>query len=137
MVTTINKENHLHWVYIDRDTHEVRHGIKSVAVSHCTGPWDCTAINKRMIFEGWEGFVAVQEDEGEELWALYFDRDDDGLCGPGLIGDVQAKGKRCRMLEVQLLRRERPKDRGTAIEERVERIRAMNAAAKQQEEEKL
>lgn len=94
-------------------------------MSHHTGPWDCTTVDKRMTFEGWEGFVAVQEDD--EQWALYFDRDDDGLQGEGLIGN----GKPRRMLEVQLRRRERPKEYETAIDERVERIQAMRDKAKQ------
>lgn len=127
-MSTINQDNHLNWVYVDRETHEVRYGVKSVAMSHLTGPWDCTAVDKRMTFEGWEGFVAVQEDDGE--WALYFDRDDDGLQGEGLIG---GQGPR-RMLEVQLQRRERPKEHETAIEERVERIQEMREKAKQAEE---
>jgi hypothetical protein len=32
---------------------------------------------KRLTFEGWEGFVVVEEEQGQ--WALYFDRDDNGL----------------------------------------------------------
>jgi hypothetical protein len=128
LVSTINEDNHLNWVYVDRETQEVRYGVKSVAMSHRTGPWDCTAVDKRMTFEGWEGFVAVQEDDGQ--WALFFDRGDDGLQGEGLIG---SRGPR-RMLEVLLRRRERPKEYETAIDERVERIQAMREKEKQAEE---
>jgi hypothetical protein len=137
LVSTINHNNELNWVYVDRRTHEVRYGVKSFAMSHCTGPWDCTSIDKRMTFEGWEGFVAVQEDEEEDLWALYFDRGDDGLSGEGLIGDEVTMGRRFRMLEVQLIRKERPKDLEVATEERVERLRAMKAKEKQEQEEGL
>lgn len=108
LVTTVNAENHLNWVYVDRVTHEVRHGIKAEATDHWTGPWDCTSIDKRMTFDGWEGFVAVQEDEDEDLWALYFDKHGDGLRGKSLVGDVEARGRRYRMLEVQLVRKEQP-----------------------------
>ena len=43
------------------------------------GPWNCTKIDRRMTFQGWEGFIAVKEGTG--VWALYFDVDDDGLKG--------------------------------------------------------
>jgi hypothetical protein len=43
--------------------------------------------------EGWEGFVAVREGPGN--WALYFDRDDDGL-----------EGRFKRSVEVTLTRKE-------------------------------
>lgn len=131
LVSTINEDNHLNWVYVDRETQEVRYGVKSAAQSHHTGPWDCTAVDKRMTFEGWEGFVAVQEDDGQ--WALYFDRGDNGLQGEGLIG---SRGPR-RMLEVQLRRREQSKEYEAAIDERVERIQAMREKAKQAEETKV
>jgi len=46
--------------------------------------------------ENWEGFMAVRE--GPCLWALYFDREDDGL------NDKISPEK--RILEVTLTRRE-------------------------------
>lgn len=84
------------------------YGVKADAKEHWTGPWDCTDIDKRMTFEGWEGFVAVQVDEEEDLWELYFDRDGNGLRRKSLVGDVEAMGRRYRMLAVQLIRKERP-----------------------------
>ena len=136
-MTTINVDNHLNWVYVDRETQEVRYGTKSVATDNLTGPWDCTQVDRRMTFEGSEGFVIVQEDEEEDLWALYFDKHDNGLSNPGLIGDVEGRGKRSRMLEVQISRKERPKDREMATEERIERIRKIKALEKKQQEEGL
>jgi hypothetical protein len=50
-----------------------------------------------MTLEGWEGFVVVEEQPGS--WALYFDRDDDGLKGK--------VGAGVRVLEVELWRREK------------------------------
>ncbi|WVQ81710.1 hypothetical protein IAT38_003835 [Cryptococcus sp. DSM 104549] len=137
MVTTVNDQNHLNWVYVDAQTHEVKHGIRAVAQDHHTGPWDCTQIDRRVTFEGWEGFVVVQEDEEKDLWALYFDRDDDGLTGEGKVGDVEGTGKRRRMLEVVVSRAEMEKTRFAAIEERRERLRAMAAKMKQQQEGEL
>lgn len=49
-----------------------------------------------MMFEGWEGFLAVEEKAG--TWALYFDREDDGLKGKTL--------PRKRTVEVELSRKE-------------------------------
>lgn len=98
LVSTICEEPPiLNWIYVDNDTHEVKYGIRLDAQDNVTGPFDCTRQDRRMTLEGWEGFVAVEEEEG--LWALYFDRDDDGLrskLGPGK-----------RVLEVELWRREK------------------------------
>ncbi|WWD06126.1 hypothetical protein V865_004211 [Kwoniella europaea PYCC6329] len=137
LVSTINEQNHLNWIYVDRDTHEIKYGVKQDAEGHCCGPWDCTSVDKRMTFEGWEGFIAVEEDEREDIWALYFDRFDDGLSSDGLIGDFESTGKQVRMLEVQLIRKERQKDFEMAQEERVERIRAMKGKQKEQQEQGL
>lgn len=48
-----------------------------------------------MMFEGWEGFLAVEEKAG--TWALYFDREDDGLKG---------KVFKKRTVEVELSKKE-------------------------------
>ena len=50
-----------------------------------------------MTCEGWEGFCAVEELPG--IWALYYDRDDDGLRSKVAMGT--------RVLEVELTRREK------------------------------
>lgn len=64
------------------------------------GPWNWTDDEQGVIFEGWEGFVAVEEvrgsDRGRSVWALYFDRNDDGL-------KEIANGK--RVLQVSLERK--------------------------------
>ena len=64
---------------MDQETYEVKYGLRVESEHHLAGPWDCTRIDKRITLEGWEGFMAVEEDEGS--WALYFDRDDNGLAG--------------------------------------------------------
>ena len=93
----------LNWVYVDKDTNEVKYGDKFESAGHIMGPWNCTKIDRRMTFEGWEGFLAVKEKKG--TWALYFDREDDGL-------KEKVKGR--RMLEVELCRRERKKGKEDA-----------------------
>jgi hypothetical protein len=74
---------------------ELRHGNRSKSREHHVGPWDWTEGDEAALtFEGWEGFVAVQDGEGE--WQLFFDRDDDGL--------RNYVAKRKRKLEVTLER---------------------------------
>ncbi|OJD40611.1 uncharacterized protein BKCO1_1000183 [Diplodia corticola] len=89
----------LNWIYIDKDTFEVKYGVRDLAQPHLTGPFDCTRQDRRLTFEDWEGFVAVEE--APMTWALYFDRDDTGLKGKIPPGQ--------KVLEVVLTRQERKK----------------------------
>jgi hypothetical protein len=117
LVTYINDERFLNWVYVDAKTHEVKYGVRAEAEPNVVGPWDCTKVERRLTFQAWEGFIAVQEEDGDELWALYFDCDDDGLTGNDGIGK---KGK--RMLEVEVWRKEMRRDMDTAMNERRGRL---------------
>jgi len=85
----------MNWIFVDRESHEVKFGNRAAAEPNLTGPFDVTRQDKRLKFAGWEGFVAVLEDSG--FWALYFDRDGDNL---------KAKVKAGTVLEVELLRKE-------------------------------
>jgi hypothetical protein len=116
-VTTINEENFLNWVYVDQDSHEVKYGVRAEAEPHKVGPWDCTKADRRLTFEGWEAFMAVQEDEDDEMWALYFDCNDDGLRKEGQPGKA---GK--RILELEVWRKELRRERYDAVSERLERL---------------
>ena len=98
LVSTISKEPPmLNWIYIDRQTHEVRYGVRKVAETQLTGPFEykTSAVSmtitpatgevkrqedgeKRIKFNNLEGFVAVEEEE-EGVWKVYFDVDNDGL----------------------------------------------------------
>ncbi|KAI9798684.1 MAG: hypothetical protein M1833_004673 [Piccolia ochrophora] len=99
LVSTITVEPpQLNWIYVDEETYEVKYGTRADCDDELVGPWDCTRIDKRLTLEGWEGFVVVKEGPGE--WALYFDRDDDGL---------SEKVSKKRVLEVELVRKERRK----------------------------
>lgn len=98
LVSTISDETMaLNWIYVDKETYEVKYGLRVDAQPNITGPFDCTRQDRRMTLEGWEGFVAVEEEPG--LWALYFDRDDDGLQTRVPEGT--------RVLEVDLWRKEK------------------------------
>ena len=103
-VSTIQKDPpQLNWIYVDKDTNEVKYGNKIESQDHVVGPWNCTKLDRRITFEGWEGFLAVREEPG--VWALYFDREDDGLKG---------KVVKKRMLEIELTRKERRKQKEDA-----------------------
>ncbi|KAF2271575.1 uncharacterized protein EI97DRAFT_453578 [Westerdykella ornata] len=81
LVTTVTDEAPIfNWVYIDKDTYEVKYGVRLDAQPNLTGPFDCTRQDRRLAFEGREG-------------------DDDGLRGK------VAKG--VRVLDVELTRREK------------------------------
>ncbi|KAF3040037.1 hypothetical protein E8E11_007392 [Didymella keratinophila] len=98
LVTTITDVAPImNWVYIDGETHEVKYGVRADAQPNLTGPFDCTRQDRRLTFDGWEGWCAVEEYEG--YWCLYFDVDDDGLkskVAPGI-----------RVLEIELSRKEK------------------------------
>ncbi|GME57175.1 hypothetical protein GTA08_BOTSDO09442 [Neofusicoccum parvum] len=99
----------LNWIYIDKDTYEVKYGVRDNAQPHLTGPFDCTRQDRRLTFEDWEGFVAVEETP--TIWSLYFDRDDNGL-----KGKVERSKK---VLEVVLTRQERKKEKEEAQQPKV------------------
>jgi hypothetical protein len=80
LVTTINEQNMLNWIFVDVRTSQVRYGVKAEAVKHLTGPTsqeEMEGREMRLTMFGWEGYVAAKDEVGD--WALYFDRDDDGL----------------------------------------------------------
>ena len=95
----------LNWIYVDKDTYEVKYGLKADAAGQHTGPWNVTPIDRRLNLDGWEGFCVVEEKEGE--WALYFDWDDDGL-------DEKVPMHK-RVMEVELTRKELRMQKGDCI----------------------
>lgn len=47
MVTTISDDPpFLNWVYLDRNTHEVKYGIRDEAQPHVVGPWDVSSAGQ-------------------------------------------------------------------------------------------
>ncbi|KAH8433558.1 uncharacterized protein LDX57_011193 [Aspergillus melleus] len=69
----------LHWIYADKETHQLKYGNRSGSAEHIVGPWDWTDEETTITLEGNRQFVAVQEEDG--AWAIYFDRDRDDLEG--------------------------------------------------------
>ncbi|KIW70561.1 hypothetical protein PV04_02819 [Phialophora macrospora] len=68
----------LNWIYVDKDTMELKYGNKSASVEHHVGPWDWTEDEEGITFDETEAFTAV-EDPVTRQWQLYYDMDDDGL----------------------------------------------------------
>ncbi|ORY13920.1 hypothetical protein BCR34DRAFT_480195 [Clohesyomyces aquaticus] len=90
LVSTISDDPPmLNWIYVDRSTYELRYGNRSGSIEHIVGEWDWTEDEGAVTLEGWEGFVAVDEGDGDGTewgkeglrWAVYFDRDDNALKG--------------------------------------------------------
>ncbi|KAL6706932.1 hypothetical protein ACN47E_004882 [Coniothyrium glycines] len=109
LVSTISDDPPmLNWVYCDRNTYELRYDNRTGSIMHHVGPWDWTEDETRLTFEGWEGFMAVDEWDGADednttpwgreglRWAVYYDKDDNGLKG---------KIKDKDMFEINLTRR--------------------------------
>ncbi|RFU31453.1 hypothetical protein B7463_g4897, partial [Scytalidium lignicola] len=107
-VTTIADDPpQLNWVFIDKDTYEVRYGLRKDSESHLVGPWTCTPIDRRLTFDGWEGFMVVETEQDNGIWQLYFDVDDDGL-------DYKVPMDK-RVMEVELTRKELRMKKGDPI----------------------
>lgn len=83
----------MNWIYVDKNTMEVKYGNRTASIEHIVGPWDWTEDELGVTLEGEERFVAVEEKEN--VWAVYYDRNDDGKSLPA---------KR-RVLDVSLERR--------------------------------
>ncbi|KUJ08276.1 uncharacterized protein LY89DRAFT_789096 [Mollisia scopiformis] len=99
----------LNWIYVDKETYEVKYGVKADAHPNITGPFNCTRQDKRLTLEEWEGFVAVKVEEGENagMWELYYDKDDDLLAGK--------LGSGRKILEVELVRWEKKVRKGKPL----------------------
>jgi hypothetical protein len=69
----------LNWIYVDKNTMELKYGNRTQSREHHVGPWDWTEDESGLTIENREGFAAVEEEPS--VWAVYYDRNDDGLNG--------------------------------------------------------
>jgi hypothetical protein len=99
LVSTISRDPPvLNWIFVDKDTLEVKYASRTGSIAHHVGSFDWTTDepeDSAVTLEDWEGFVAIEEPGGKG-WALYFDKNDDGLKA------VKNGRKSC---EVSLMRR--------------------------------
>lgn len=64
------------WIYVDRDTREVRYGKRSSSLPHIVGTFGWTKDEIGVTLNGIEAFVVIEEEEG--VWAVYWDKNGDG-----------------------------------------------------------
>jgi len=95
--TSTAKPPPLNWIFVDARTFALRYGPRGDADGHILGPWDWTDDEQGLMLEGWEGFVAVEDEEIKGRWSVYYDRGDDLLRG--------RVGKGVRVLRISLERR--------------------------------
>lgn len=96
LVSTITDEAPImNWVFVHRETYELKFGTRQFSEGNFTGPFDCTRQDRRLTFGGWEGFCAVKEGS---FWAVYFDRDSDKLRSKIKDGTP--------VIEIELIRKE-------------------------------
>jgi hypothetical protein len=83
----------LNWIFVDRDTRELKYGNRTQSLPNIAGPWDWTEDEKALTLEELEAFVVVEEDDG--VWGVYYDKEGDwaGLPEKGKILDVQLERK--------------------------------------------
>ena len=72
MVSTISKDPPLlNWIYVDKDTREVKYGNRTQSRAHVVGSWGWDAGEEGgaggLTLEGKEGAVAVEANDGWEL----------------------------------------------------------------------
>ncbi|PGH03155.1 hypothetical protein GX51_04190 [Blastomyces parvus] len=85
----------LNWIYVDKNTFELKYGNRTQSREHLVGPWDWTEDQVGVTVQDIEGFVAVEEEEG--VWAVYFDARGDGL--------RWGVGRKKKVVEISLERR--------------------------------
>ncbi|KAI9770058.1 MAG: hypothetical protein M1839_003286 [Geoglossum umbratile] len=104
LVSTISDDPPmLNWIYVDRETRELKYGSRTQSLGNIVGPWSWTEDEQWLTLEDSQGFVVVEEEEG---WALYYDKDGDwsGLPSKGKILDVGLKRKLLCGLESRYVR---------------------------------
>jgi hypothetical protein len=74
----------LNWIYVDKNSLELKYGNRSQSIEHLVGHWDWTTDETGITLEGEEPFAAVEEEPG--VWALYCDCYRDGLAGIAQTG---------------------------------------------------
>ena len=88
----------MNWIYADKNTLEVKYGNRTASHEHVVVPWDWTEDEIGLVLEGEERFVAVEEKEN--VWAVYYDRNE----------DYKGLPEKKRILDISLERRLLPKE---------------------------
>ncbi|KAF2268256.1 hypothetical protein CC78DRAFT_558454 [Lojkania enalia] len=99
----------LNWIYVDKDTRELKYGARVNAREHVIGPWDWTEDKDGLTLNDEELLVVVEEKKGGYGWAVYWDPNDDRL------KDLEV-GKTKRVLRCSLERRSVEKSARIVVE---------------------
>ncbi|KAH8728442.1 hypothetical protein GQ44DRAFT_647074 [Phaeosphaeriaceae sp. PMI808] len=94
----VSRKPRLNWIYVDRETRELRYGPRAEAKKHIVGSWDWTEDEQGLTLQDEERLVAVEEKSGGYGWTVYWDQDDDRLKSIGI-------GNEKRVLRCSLERR--------------------------------
>lgn len=75
LVSTISDDPPaLNWIFVDKDSHMVRHGSRQDSLGHIIGPWGWSDDEQWLTLEGDDNsFVAVEQETGN--WAVFYDKD--------------------------------------------------------------
>ncbi|PQE31132.1 hypothetical protein CJF32_00008459 [Rutstroemia sp. NJR-2017a WRK4] len=65
----------LNWIYVDKETLEMKYGTRSETLGNLAHPWEWTEDEQNITLEEDEGFVAIEVEPG--LWQLFFDENGD------------------------------------------------------------
>ncbi|KAM3067286.1 hypothetical protein ACMFMG_005347 [Clarireedia jacksonii] len=65
----------LNWIYVDKETLEMKYGTRSETLGNIAHPWEWTEDEQNITLEEDEGFVAIEVELG--LWQLFFDANGD------------------------------------------------------------
>lgn len=64
----------LNWIYVDKDSHMVRHGSRQETIGHVIGPWGWSSDETWLALEGDDSrFVAVEQEN--KKWCIFYDPD--------------------------------------------------------------
>lgn len=78
----------LNWIYVDKDTHAVRHGGRQDTVGHVIGPWGWSSDETWLTLEGDNSrFVAVEQEN--KKWCVFYDPDGRIRNGGGSAEDAE------------------------------------------------
>jgi len=90
LVSTISDDPPmLNWIYVDKDTMEVKYGNKTTSQEHLVGPWLWSGNEKELTMDENTRFVVVEEET--DAWGVYYDKAGDWSDLPldGRILDVE------------------------------------------------
>jgi len=109
----------LNWIYVDKNTLELKYGNRTQSIQHIVGSWDWTEDEAGVTLDDWEGFCAVEEEEQPDglKWAIYYDRWDDDF-GNGRL--VNGKTRLQCSLERRILPEEMRKKQDEEAEKKLQ-----------------